>query len=82
MSLLNAARSAQAQPQQHRGKATLPDLAYDYNALEPVISAEIMQLHHGKHHQAYVNNLNIALEQLEEAKAKSNIVRSMLLIVI
>lgn len=33
-----------------RGKHTLPDLPYDYNALEPVISAEIMQLHHSKHH--------------------------------
>lgn len=54
-----------------RGKATLPDLPYDYNALEPVISAEIMQLHHSKHHQAYVNNLNISLEKLDEAKAKS-----------
>lgn len=54
-----------------RSKATLPDLPYDYNALEPVICAEIMQLHHGKHHQAYVNNLNIALEKLDDAKAKS-----------
>jgi Fe-Mn family superoxide dismutase len=34
-----------------RSKHTLPDLPYDYNALEPVISAEIMQLHHSKHHQ-------------------------------
>lgn len=53
-----------------RGKATLPDLPYDYNALEPVISAEIMQLHHSKHHQAYVNNLNTALDKLAEAQAK------------
>lgn len=57
----------------HRTKATLPDLPYDYNALEPVISAEIMQLHHSKHHQAYVNNLNIATEKLLEAKAKNDI---------
>ncbi|XP_017487586.1 PREDICTED: superoxide dismutase [Mn] 1, mitochondrial-like, partial [Rhagoletis zephyria] len=55
-----------------RGKATLPDLPYDYNALEPVISAEIMQLHHSKHHQAYVNNLNVSLEKLEEAKSKND----------
>ena len=34
-----------------RSKHTLPDLPYDYSALEPVISAEIMQLHHSKHHQ-------------------------------
>lgn len=44
---------------------TLPELPYSYDALEPVISAEIMQLHHQKHHQAYVNNLNDALARLE-----------------
>ncbi len=38
----------------------LPDLPYDFNALEPVISAEIMTLHYTKHHQGYVNNLNAA----------------------
>ncbi|CAG0913050.1 unnamed protein product [Notodromas monacha] len=54
-------------------KHTLPDLPYDYNALEPTISAEIMQLHHGKHHNTYVTNLNVAEEKLEEAKAKNNI---------
>lgn len=53
-----------------RQKHTLPDLPYDYNALEPIISAEIMQLHHSKHHAAYVNNLNIAEEKLHEAQAK------------
>jgi Fe-Mn family superoxide dismutase len=42
----------------------LPDLPYDYDALEPVISAEIMRLHHTKHHQAYVNNLNNALNTM------------------
>nr|AGH30393.1 mMn-SOD [Procambarus clarkii] len=54
-------------------KHTLPDLPYDYNALEPTISAEIMQLHHSKHHQTYINNLNIAEDKLAEAKAKSDI---------
>jgi hypothetical protein len=54
-----------------RQKHTLPDLPYDYNALEPIISAEIMKLHHSKHHAAYVNNLNIAEEKLKEAQAKS-----------
>lgn len=54
-----------------RLKHTLPDLPYDYNALEPVISAEIMQLHHQKHHQAYVTNLNVAEEKLNEAINKS-----------
>ena len=39
----------------------LPDLPYDYDALEPVISKKIMELHHGKHHAAYVNNVNKAL---------------------
>ncbi len=49
-----------------RHKHTLPALPYAYNALEPVISAEIMELHHSKHHATYVNNLNIAEEQLQE----------------
>jgi Fe-Mn family superoxide dismutase len=55
-----------------RNKHNLPDLPYDYNALEPVISAEIMQLHHAKHHQAYVNNLNVAEEKLSEAIARND----------
>jgi len=41
---------------------TLPDLPYAANALEPVISAQTMELHHGKHHKAYVDNLNKAIE--------------------
>src|SRR2546427_6416855 len=41
---------------------TLPPLPYDYAALEPQIDAQTMQIHHGKHHQAYVSNLNAALE--------------------
>src|SRR5690606_30474097 len=47
---------------------SLPDLPYAYDALEPVISKEIMQLHHDKHHLAYVNGANTALEQLEKAR--------------
>src|ERR1700741_5450758 len=50
----------------------LPPLPYDFNALEPVISAEIMMLHYTKHHQAYVNNLNKALEQYVEAQQKKD----------
>ena len=49
-----------------RQKHTLPPLAYEYKALEPVISGEIMELHHTKHHATYVNNLNVAEEQLRE----------------
>jgi Fe-Mn family superoxide dismutase len=41
----------------------LPELPYDFSALEPVISPEIMQLHYSKHHNAYVTNLNTALEK-------------------
>ena len=53
-----------------RFKHTLPDLPYDYGALEPVISAEIMQLHHQKHHATYVNKLNEFEEKVQEALAK------------
>ncbi|KAJ1299422.1 hypothetical protein OPQ81_012031 [Rhizoctonia solani] len=45
-------------------KVTLPDLPYDYKALEPHISGEIMTLHHKKHHQTYVNGYNTAQESL------------------
>ena len=44
---------------------TLPDLPYSYDALEPFIDAETMRIHHGKHHQAYVDNLNKALAGTE-----------------
>lgn len=47
---------------------TLPELPYDYAALEPHISAKIMQLHHDKHHAAYVAGANAALEQLAAAR--------------
>jgi Fe-Mn family superoxide dismutase len=55
------------------GKATLPDLPYDYAALSPVISAETMELHHTKHHNAYVTNLNIALEKLDSAVSAGDV---------
>ncbi len=51
---------------------TLPELPYDYGALDPHISGKIMELHHSKHHQAYVTGINQALEQLEEARASSS----------
>jgi Fe-Mn family superoxide dismutase len=45
---------------------TLPALPYAHNALEPHIDAQTMEIHHGKHHQAYVNNLNAAIEKAPE----------------
>jgi superoxide dismutase, Fe-Mn family len=50
---------------------TLPALPYSYNALEPHIDTETMQLHHDKHHAAYVSNLNKALEKFPELKNKT-----------
>jgi Fe-Mn family superoxide dismutase len=47
---------------------TLPELAYDYSALAPSISGTIMELHHSKHHQAYVTGANNAIAQLAEAR--------------
>uniref|UniRef100_K3WFH7 Superoxide dismutase n=1 Tax=Globisporangium ultimum (strain ATCC 200006 / CBS 805.95 / DAOM BR144) TaxID=431595 RepID=K3WFH7_GLOUD len=68
------ARKATMTTTASRGIATvkLPDLPYDFGALEPVISGEIMQLHHQKHHQAYVTNYNLALEQYAEAEHKGD----------
>ncbi|PWY92002.1 superoxide dismutase [Mn], mitochondrial [Aspergillus heteromorphus CBS 117.55] len=54
-------------------KYSLPPLPYDYNALEPVISRQIMELHHQKHHQAYVTNLNAALDAQASALDHNNI---------
>ncbi|GAB3525218.1 MAG TPA: superoxide dismutase [Arthrobacter sp.] len=51
---------------------TLPDLPYDYAALEPHISARIMELHHDKHHATYVKGANSAIEQLAEAREKGD----------
>lgn len=50
---------------------TVPDLPYAYDALEPTIDKETMTLHHDKHHAAYVNNLNAAIEKHPELGSKS-----------
>jgi superoxide dismutase, Fe-Mn family len=53
----------------------LPDLEYDFGALEPHISGQIMELHHGKHHKAYVEKANETLDKLAEARDKSDFTR-------
>ena len=50
---------------------TLPDLPYDYAALEPAMSGEILELHHSKHHAAYVKGANDTLEQIAETAEKA-----------
>jgi Fe-Mn family superoxide dismutase len=50
---------------------TLPPLPYAHDALEPHIDKQTMEIHHGKHHQAYINNLNTALEKHPDLQTKS-----------
>ncbi|KAF7192441.1 Superoxide dismutase [Mn], mitochondrial [Pseudocercospora fuligena] len=69
----SAPRAAIANTTFTRGKATLPDLAYDYGALEPAISGQIMELHHSKHHNTYVTSYNTQIEKLQEAQQKGDI---------
>ncbi len=54
---------------------TLPDLRYDFGALEPHISGKIMELHHSKHHAGYVQGANTTIEKLEEAREKDDFTR-------
>lgn len=66
-------------PEIHKGKKyVLPDLPYEYDALEPHIDAQTMELHHGKHHQSYVDGLNKALKELIEAKKNTECTRAIL----
>ncbi len=51
---------------------TLPDLPYDYSALAPHIAPEIMELHHSKHHNTYVQGLNTTLDKLADARDKND----------
>ncbi|WP_312717553.1 superoxide dismutase [Mobilicoccus sp.] len=59
---------------------TLPDLPYDYTALEPHISGRIMELHHDKHHATYVKGANTALEKMAEAREDGTIADKALLL--
>jgi Fe-Mn family superoxide dismutase len=52
-------------------KFGLPELGFKFDALEPLIDAKTMEIHHGKHHAAYVNNLNAALENAPQLAGKS-----------
>ena len=53
-------------------KYALPDLGFDYGALEPHVSGKIMELHHDKHHATYVKNANETFDALAEARAKGD----------
>ena len=52
---------------------TLPDLPYDYGALEPAMSGEILELHHDKHHATYVKGANDTTEKIAEARDKGDL---------
>jgi Fe-Mn family superoxide dismutase len=58
--------------EQHMAIYTLPDLPYDPGALEPHLSARIMELHHDKHHAAYVKGANDTLDRLQEMRGKGD----------
>src|ERR671933_1602949 len=58
-------------PQTLAAAHTLPQLPYAYDALEPHIDARTMEIHHTKHHQTYVNNLNAAIEKAPEISGRS-----------
>jgi superoxide dismutase, Fe-Mn family len=66
-----AAQSTPAAPEVPTGPFPLPDLPYPYEALEPHIDTMTMQIHHDKHHAAYVNNLNTALADFPDIHGKT-----------
>lgn len=62
-----------------RTKVTLPDLDWDYGALEPHISGKINELHYSKHHQTYATGYNTAVEQAAEAATKGDVLKTVTL---
>jgi superoxide dismutase, Fe-Mn family len=56
---------------------TLPDLPYAHNALEPIIDARTMEIHHGKHHNAYVTNVNKALEGTDSPADVNDLIKNL-----
>ncbi|KAI9486120.1 MAG: Manganese/iron superoxide dismutase [Benjaminiella poitrasii] len=60
-----------------RSKATLPQLPYSYDALEPYINGDIMEVHHAKHHQTYVNNFNQAEEKYKAAVQANDLMQQL-----
>ena len=68
---LRSLRQSDLRRRRTHGASNFRKLPYDFAALEPHIDAQTMQIHHGKHHQAYVTNLNAALEKHPELQSKS-----------
>lgn len=68
----NLSREATGLSLNETGEYELPRLAYSYSALEPHIDSQTMELHHSRHHQSYVNGLNIALARLSEARENND----------
>jgi superoxide dismutase, Fe-Mn family len=71
MTAMTPVKEQKARAAGEQTRHALPTLPYDFGALEPHIDAQTMQIHHGKHHQTYVNNLNAALEKHPDLFAQS-----------
>lgn len=69
--MMPMADAADTKPSVPAPAFSVPDLAYGYNALNPVIDTETMKIHHDKHHQAYVDNLNTAVREYKDLQDKS-----------